>query len=126
MGFKSLEIEIGTILDKYENIPVDVIEKSARKTARDTVNKLKNTSPRKTGEYASGWSARKQGHGYVVFNKKKPGLTQLLEYGHDVYNKLGKVGRAGAHVHIAPVEKEANTEFEENIEREMRRRGLAE
>ena len=121
MGFKSLEIEIGTILDKYENIPVDVIEKSARKTARDTVNKLKNTSPRKTGEYASGWSARKQGHGYVVYNRKAPGLTHLLEKGHVTRNKYGTYGRTPAHVHIAPVEKEAVEEFEQNIRKGLNR-----
>lgn len=111
--------EIGTILDEYEKLASDTVEKASRKTARDAVQKLKSSSPKKTGEYASGWSARKQGHGYVVYNRKHPGLTHLLEKGHLIKNKKGTYGRAPARVHIAPVEQEAIKEYEENIRREL-------
>lgn len=117
---ESVEIQIGTIFDEYERLAEDVVEKAALKTARDAVQKLKNSSPKKSGEYASGWTSRKQGHGRVVFNRTKPGLTHLLEKGHVIRNKKGTYGRAPAHVHIAPVANEANQEFEENIRRGLR------
>ena len=121
MSFKSLEIELGTILDEYEHVASEVVEKAARTSARSAVNKLKNTSPRKTGEYASGWASKKQGHGYVVYNRKAPGLTHLLEKGHVTRNKYGTYGRTPAHVHIAPVEAEAVEEFEQNIRKGLNR-----
>lgn len=121
MAEQGIEIQIGQILDEFQNVPKEAIEKGARKAARSAVNKLKSTSPKKTGEYASGWATRKQGHGFILYNKKAPGLTHLLEKGHVVKNKKGVFGRAPAHVHIAPVEKEAVTEFEEYIRREIER-----
>lgn len=119
MAFKSIEIQIGTILDEYERVPEEAIEKASQKSARNAVQKLKNTSPRKTGEYGSGWASKKSGLGRVVYNKKAPALTHLLENGHVVRNIFGTYGRAPTFVHIAPVEKEAVSEFEENIRREL-------
>lgn len=116
---EGIEIQIGKILDEYEKLADDVIEKAAMKTARDAVSKLKNASPRKTGDYASGWASRKMGKGRVVYNRKAPGLTHLLEKGHVIRNKKGTYGRAPAHVHIAPVADQACNEFEENIRREL-------
>lgn len=121
MGFKSLEIELGIILEEYSKLASETVEKAARTSARSAVNKLKNTSPRKTGDYASGWASKKQGHGYVVYNRKAPGLTHLLEKGHVTRNKYGTYGRTPAHVHIAPVEKEAVEEFEQNIRKGLNR-----
>lgn len=121
MGFKSLEIELGIILEEYSKLASETVEKAARTSARSAVNKLKNTSPRKTGDYASGWASKKQGHGYVVYNRKAPGLTRLLEKGHVTRNKYGTYERTPAHVHIAPVEKEAVEEFEQNIRKGLNR-----
>src|SRR5690606_2052022 len=58
------------------------IEEAVKETARALAADLRETSPKKTGEYAKGWTARKEGPGrYVVYNKKKPQLTHLLEHG---------------------------------------------
>ena len=119
MMAEGIEIQIGQILDEYERLADSVVEKASRKTARDAVQKLKNTSPKRSGEYASGWTSRKQGKGMVVYNRKAPGLTHLLENGHVVRNKYGTFGRAPAHKHIAPVADEASSEFEENVRREL-------
>lgn len=121
MASKSLEVELGNILEEYSKLASETVEKAARTSARSAVNKLKNTSPRKTGDYASGWASKKQGHGYVVYNRKAPGLTHLLEKGHVTRNKYGTYGRTRAHVHIAPVEKEAVEEFEQNIRKGLNR-----
>lgn len=117
---EGIEIQIGKILDEYEKLTKETVEKAALQTAKSAVQKLKANSPKKSGEYASGWSSRKQGTGRVVYNRTKPGLTHLLEKGHATFNKKGgPYKRTPAHVHIAPVADEASREFEENVRREL-------
>lgn len=96
---------------------------AAKKTAEDAVRKLKASSPKSKGHtrYASKWKAKKQDNGYIVYNEQ-PGLTHLLENGHDIIKGGAKVGRAKAHPHIAPVEREANEEFVKNVMQELNRR----
>ena len=121
--YQSVEEQVMAILDEYKEIPAEVAERNARKTGRDTVQQLKNVSPKRPGggEYASGWATKKQGKGVVVYNRKAPGLTHLLEKGHVIKNKYGTYGRAPAHVHIAPVEERSNREYVENVRRELSR-----
>ena len=69
------------------------------KVAKETLQGTND--PRKTGEYAEGWAYRAELKGfggyYVrVYNKTKPSLTHLLEFGH------GGPSPAPAHVHIEP------------------------
>lgn len=96
---------------------------AAKKTADDAVRKLKATSPKSKGHtrYASKWKAKKEDDGYVVYNEQ-PGLTHLLENGHDIVRHGAKVGRAKARPHIAPVEKAAANEFVNNVMQELQRR----
>ena len=96
------------------------VEKSAKtniqRVAKESVQKLKNTSPVKTGSYASGWGTKKQGDmDVVVYNRTAPGLTHLLENGHVIRNKKGTYGRAPAHKHIKPVEDWAIDELPRRI-----------
>lgn len=116
---QSIEQQMAAILDEYQHLASDVVEKASRKAARNAVQKLKAVSPKKSGEYASGWSTRKMGHGYVTYNRKAPGLTHLLEKGHVTRNKKGTFGRTSAHVHIAPVEQQAVKEYEETLRKEL-------
>lgn len=116
----SIEVQLTEILDDYVDKVGDVVEKSEKKTARDCVQELKNTSPKQTGDYASGWSSKKVGKDMVVYNRKMPGLTHLLENGHVIKNKIGTFGRAPAHPHIGDAAKKASQEFEENIRRGLR------
>jgi hypothetical protein len=124
MAYKSLEQQMEEILDKYKEIPREVSEKCSRQAARDAANKLKNTSPRRPGggEYASGWSTKKVGKGYVTYNRKAPGLTHLLEKSHVISNKYGEYGRSTPHVHIAPVAEEFERQYLENVERELNKK----
>jgi hypothetical protein len=96
---------------------------AAKKTADDAVRKLKATSPKSKGHtrYASKWKAKKEDDGYIVYNEQ-PGLTHLLENGHDIVRHGAKVGRAKARPHIAPVEKAAANEFVNNVMQELQRR----
>lgn len=116
---QSIERQMADILNEYWHLSADVVEKASRKAARNSVNRLKAVSPKRTGEYASGWSAKKQDHGYVVYNKKAPGLTHLLEYGHVVINAKGRVGRAPGYSHIASVEQQGIREYEETLRKEL-------
>lgn len=84
----------------------DKVEKSVDdkvKTSADALSaEIAAKSPRKTGEYAKGWTVKPQRSGgqkkYVVHNKTKYRLTHLLEKGHA---KKGG-GRVAGIPHIAP------------------------
>ena len=86
------------------------------KVARDTVKELKKTSPKKTGDYASGWKSKKEtsriGTKVTIYNDAKPYLTHLLENGHA--NRDG--GRTSGIPHIKPAEQNAIKETIKQIE----------
>lgn len=113
-------------LKKFNDVTEEEFEKIAKAVAKEGTKKLKATSPRgrgsKKGHYADGWGATylKKGNGkfqFVVHNKKKPGLTHLLENGH----ALNIGGKAGAIIHIKPVEEWCNEEFERRVEMRLGR-----
>ena len=96
------------------------IEQSAKTNivtvAKESVSKLKNTSPRKSGSYAKGWGVKKQGDmDVVVHNRTDYQLTHLLENGHVIRNKKGTYGRTRGIKHIAPVEEWAVDELPRRI-----------
>lgn len=108
--------EIKRLLDEYGDEVLDVLEEEAQKAAKKAAKQLKETSPKKTGEYARGWTSKydKATKTAIVYNAKKPGVAHLLEHGFQ--------GRSGVHpaiVHIAPVEEAANDEFVEAVERRL-------
>jgi hypothetical protein len=118
--------EVMNELKTYEKLSVTELEKIAKKVAQEGRKKLIEASPRGTGSrkghYADGWtvSAVKTGTDkfeFVVHNKKKPGLTHLLENGH----VLRQGGRAEAIVHIQPVEEWCNEEFERRVKERLER-----
>ena len=88
------------------------IEEAVKETAQALAADLRETSPKDTGEYAKGWTARKEGQGrYVVYNKKKPQLTHLLEHGHA---KRGG-GRVEGRPHIKPATDRHIPQFEKKV-----------
>ena len=106
--------EIDKIMTEYgedieRNIKV-VQKKVAQKGATALKNKSKDTFEG-TGKYASGWSAtvKKAGKHYssnVIYNRKEPTLTHLLEHGHALVRGGRKYGEVKGREHIAPVEEE--------------------
>lgn len=114
---KSVSIQMKEILDEFSDKVNEVLDRSANMTADESVEKLQNTSPRKSGGYAQGWRVKKEGKGdVIVHNATHYQLTHLLENGHVIRNKKGTYGRAPAHKHIRPVETWANKEFQRKIE----------
>lgn len=114
---KSISIQMKQILDEYTDEVNDVLHEAAKTTADEAEDRLHNTSPRKTGNYAAGWEVKQEGkYDYIVHNSTNYQLTHLLENGHVIRNKKGTYGRAPAHKHIKPVETWANREFQRKIE----------
>ena len=117
---ETLTVQMSKILSEYEKEVQEAVSKCTRKVAKETARELGNTSPKKTGEYASGWAAKKvDDRTAVTYNRKMPGLTHLLENGHIIRNKKGEYGRARPIKHIAPAAEKGADEFEAEIKREL-------
>lgn len=74
-----LESECGQLTKKAKEI--------CHKHAKKCAEKIASDSPKDTGEYAKGWTAKKAYENpssieSIVYNKTKPTLTWLLEKGH--------------------------------------------
>lgn len=108
-----LGITIQGELAAYSEEVAEGIRKEIKEVAKETVATLKTTSPRDTGEYARGWSYRvefesREDIRMRIYNRTKPQLTHLLEYGHAKTNG----GRVEGKPHIRPAEQEAEKKLE--------------
>lgn len=111
--------QLAEILEDYSEHVKDVTEKSIKATAKEAVSKLRNESPRKSGNYAKGWTQKRDRDGTVTVYNRVYYLTHLLENGHVVRNKKGTYGRTNGIKHIEPVEQWANDALVERITREL-------
>lgn len=111
-----IDKKIEPILKELQSDVKQALEKASKEVAKEGINRLKNTSPKRTGEYAKGWGQSKRGNSIVIHNKNKPGLTHLLEKGH----ALRGGGRVGPQKHIEPVEEFVKEELERRIEKELK------
>lgn len=103
-------------LESYRKEVVDALKKDVKAVAKETVQTLKDTSPKRTGEYAKGWKNKitedsRDDIQSVVYNAKKPSLAHLLENGH------AKVtgGRVEGIPHIRPAAEQAEKELEGRV-----------
>lgn len=122
---ETLSVQMDRILDEYSERVQNVSRVAVQRVGRESVKKLRNVSPKRTGSYARGWrlkTLKMSGNvtDVVVHNATDYSLTHLLEHGHVVINAKGTFGRAPAHPHIKPVEEWANNELPAEIERELR------
>lgn len=110
--------EIVLAIQAYTEDVSEAIDQAARDTAKAMAKDLRETSPKDTGEYAKGWTYRKEAPGsYRVYNKKKPQLTHLLEHGHA---KRGG-GRVEGRPHIGPAVDKHIPAMERRIEQIIER-----
>ena len=121
---KSVEVQMREILEDYREEVQDATNSSIDTVSREAVQKLRNTSPKRTGGYARGWAKKKvKSFGgvdsVIVHNSKHYQLTHLLENGHVVRNKYGTYGRVNGVKHIAPVEEWSQNELPLEIERKL-------
>lgn len=104
---------IAAELAAYDQEVTDGLKKEVRQVAKEMVTQLKQTSPRDSGEYASGWKAKVEHESAQdirerVYNAKKPRLTHILENGHAKVNG----GRVEGTPHIGPAEQQAADKLE--------------
>ena len=112
-----ISIQLNEILEGVS----DEVKLSAMKAidnvGQEAAQKLQNTSPRKTGSYAAGWTYSQTPTGGVVHNATDYQLTHLLEFDHVISNGRGTYGRSTPQVHIKPGEEWAKTAVIQEIER---------
>lgn len=113
-------------LNEYNTLAASEMEEIAKEVAEEGAQKLKQISPRgkgsRKGHYADGWTVMAERTGikkfrFTVHNSKKPGLTHLLENGH----QLRQGGRAKAIPHIKQIEEWCNNEYVKRVQERMRR-----
>lgn len=89
----------------------------AAKVARDLVR----TGISHGRKYNSGWKIKRNKDEAIVYNASQPGLTHLLENGHDIVRNGQKVGHAEGIPHIKPAEEIASKRFVEMVKEQLTR-----
>ena len=116
-------LEVVDILNDYSRDIQEGIEKDGEQVAKNAVAELKNTSPKRTGEYRKGWRKSKeqgfQSFEYIVHNATNYQLTHLLEKPHLKRNG----GLTTPKVHIYPVEQQSIKEYEKMVENTIKNGG---
>lgn len=117
---------VNQILEQYGDRAQMAIQNAAAGVSKAANNKVRSVAPQKTGKYKDGWTAKLYKDRVevvaVVYNEKLPGLTHLLEHGHEIYGHAKRAGgRTQPQVHIYPAEQWAIDEFVKRIESELKR-----
>ena len=113
---RSVAVQMDQLLVQFNKDVNEAAKKGIKDVSKQAVQKLRNTSPKKTGDYAKGWTTKKvDDMDIVVHNKTDYQLTHLLENGHIIKNKKGTYGRTRGIKHIAPVEEWASEELPRQI-----------
>ena len=113
---ESVTAQMKELMDQVDKDVKNSAKRNIDRVSKESVQKLKNTSPVKTGSYAKGWGTKKVGDmDVVVHNRTDYQLTHLLENGHVIRNKKGTYGRTHGIKHIAPVEEWAVDELPRRI-----------
>ena len=113
-----VSIQIENLMEQYSEEVQQIANEAIKEVAQQTAEKLKSTSPQKSGQYARSWKVKAKDSSATVYNTRYQ-LTHLLENGHVVRNKSGTYGRARAFPHIAPAEEWAAQELQSEIERRL-------
>lgn len=103
-------------LEEYRDLAEETVRDAVSGVSKETVTKVEDKSPQLTGGYKRGWTSKRTTDrsgqlAITVYNRRKPGLTHLLEKGHA---KRGG-GRVEGIPHIAPAEEYAIEELEKRI-----------
>ena len=112
--------EIMKGLTEYADLATDEMKSAVKKAGKTVRDEIKANAPKKTGQYASSWTAKttlETAHSLhlTVHSPKKYQLAHLLEHGHA---KRGG-GRVEAIPHIAPAEAHGEEMLESLIKKEL-------
>ena len=120
----SIEQDLEKILKEYTEEVGEITNDVMKNASRGTVNELKSTSPKLSGDYARDWAVKtERGAGgsavFIVHNKKHYQLTHLLENGHIVRNQYGTYGRVDGDGHIKDAEQNGINEVISTLEAKL-------
>ena len=120
----SVTVQLQQVFEEYSVKLKRVTNNSADVIAKQAIQRIRSSSPRKSGSYARGWGIKRERgvagiNTVIIRNRTDYQLTHLLEKGHLIRNRKGVYGNAPAHPHIKPVEEWANQELPREIEREL-------
>lgn len=114
------------VLAEMENfrglLEEDIVE-AQKAAAKAAIRQIRETAPKKTGEYAKSWKSktiRKGGKSSTTIYSGRYYLAHLLENGHPIKTKGGQVvGRAKKYPHLAAAEETAQRLYEEELMRRV-------
>lgn len=110
--------EIEIILDGYSADVRHLVNAAARDVANRCLKRIRDTSPRDTGDYAKGWTIKTVLANfyaiptYIIHNKTDYQLVHLLEFGHAKANG----GRVAEIPHVRPAAEIAERELVAAVE----------
>jgi len=117
ISIDNLAAEITLAVKQYTEDVSKAIENEVNETAKKVRKDAADNSPVDTGEYKKGWTRRKSTKGgqikYTIYNKEKPGLVHLLEFGHAKVDG----GRVPAIPHLRPAYDKYVPEMERKIKK---------
>jgi hypothetical protein len=117
VGVDELAAELTQTIQEYTEDVSKAVDKKVSSTGTKVKREIKQNSPRDSGEYADGWSRKTNRKGgsteVTIYNKEKPSLTHLLEFGHA---KVGG-GRVPGIPHIRPAYDKFVPQMEKDIEK---------
>lgn len=116
-------LDINKILDSYAKDIARDITTDAEQVAKQGMDELRNTSPKRSGKYRKGWRVKTDkingGGVSIIYNATSYQLTHLLEKPH-----LTRNGRlTSPQVHIAPVEARCIKDYERRVENTIKNGG---
>lgn len=136
MANQTVEISIGdpkalqTTIDSFlRELGTDVsgaLDEAITEVGKEAVNKLKETSPKKTGDYSTSWKFKKNAKGQSgaleakVYNEQG-NLTHILEFGHPIVSHGTVVGHAAPKPHIEPVNEWVQRELPKKFTEKMKK-----
>lgn len=113
---KGVAQQLDKILHEYVEKVDEVTDDVMHDVAVETVQDLRATSPRKSGDYARSWTWTQKGHEFIVHNKDHYRLTHLLNNGHIIRNKYGTYGRKLGDGHIERAEERSQITLVQYLE----------
>ena len=122
----ALASEIARLMEEYSSEVAQDVKTEAKAVAKEAVKELKQAqiigAGSKKGHYKDGWTSKVEREsaasiGIRIYNRKKPGLTHLLEKGHE---KRGG-GRVEGKKHIEPAEQAAVESYERRLRERLSR-----
>lgn len=122
-----MESVIMDALEEYSEKASEVIAETLPDVGAETAKELKQTSPQRTGRYASSWTygmrtsrGSKKKNKLIVYNKLYYRIVHLLEKGHAKRNG----GRVEGTPHVKPAQDKAERKAIERIKEKLENLGV--